>query len=108
MPPVKRRILVIGENGSGKSSVIKLLTNDATIKTSDGATSCTFDCNYYTHSDTIYIDTPSLGEESHDVGFDEGFFKELELLALLKDGVSLVILVRPKGRITTIDKNINQ
>jgi len=102
----KKRILIIGETGSGKSSVIKLLTGDTKIQTSDRAIGCTFECKFYDHDEFLFIDTTGLGEGSEGTVPDAEAVKQLiKFITTNKDGFSLIVTVRQKGRITKIDDN---
>ena len=59
-------VIVIGDNGVGKSSLIKLLTNYDKIATSSTSKSCTMDTTFYDllEKDLCFIDT--RGTEDND------------------------------------------
>jgi len=102
----KKRILIIGETGSGKSSVIKLLTGNKEIPTSDQAIGCTFECKIYDHGEFLFIDTTGFGEGSKGTVPDaKAVGKLIKFLTANKDGFSLIVTVRQRGKITEIDEN---
>jgi len=102
----KNRILVFGEAGKGKSSVIKLVTDDESIITSDGAIGCTFECKTYETDHFIFIDTTGLGEGSQGTVPNATAIQQLiKFIKDNKDGFSLMVMVRKKDRITNIDEN---
>jgi len=105
------RILVIGQTGAGKSSLVNLLAGKKVAKVSDGAKGCTFqfetyqvDCNGEIFE---LIDTVGLNEGS------AGTVKPKEAMKMLikfikgnKRGFSCILFVMPKGRITdSFEKN---
>jgi GTP-binding protein EngB required for normal cell division len=121
------RILVFGTSGVGKSSLIKLITGDQLIRTSDAAVGCTKKKTDYEfhfenqHSkyaglntqtindnkkigDCILIDTAGLNEgEQGTVKASESIEQLFELFKSLRNGLNLIIYVTKQG--TQIDNN---
>jgi GTP-binding protein EngB required for normal cell division len=105
------RILVIGQTGAGKSSLVNLLAGKKVAKVSDGAKGCTFQFETYQvdYNGEIFelIDTVGLNEGS------AGTVKPKEAMKMLikfikgnKRGFSCILFVMPKGRITdSFEKN---
>jgi predicted GTPase len=105
------RILVIGQTGAGKSSLVNLLAGKKVAKVSDGAKGCTFQFETYQvdYNGEIFelIDTVGLNEGT------AGTVKPKEAMKMLikfikgnKRGFSCILFVMPKGRITdSFEKN---
>jgi hypothetical protein len=105
------RILVIGQTGAGKSSLVNLLAGKRVATVCDGANGCTFrfetyQC-YYNGELFELIDTVGLNEGS------KGTVKPKDAMKMLikfikgnKRGFSCILFVMPKGRITeSFEKN---
>lgn len=105
------RILVVGQTGAGKSSLVNLLAGKKVAAVSDGAKGCTFQFDTYQvdYNGELFelIDTVGLNEGS------SGTVKAKDAMKLLikfikgnKRGFSCVLFVMPKGRITdSFEKN---
>jgi GTP-binding protein EngB required for normal cell division len=105
------RILVIGQTGAGKSSLINLLAGKKVAQVSDGAKGCTFKFETYQvdYNGELFelVDTVGLNEGS------TGTVKPKEAMKMLikfikgnKRGFSCILFVMPKGRITdSFEKN---
>lgn len=103
-------VVIFGESGVGKSSVINMLFNRDVAETSDDAFGCTFGSKLYTgkrdgYAFNIY-DTAGLNES------DKGRIKPdvavgnlMKLINNLKDGVHLLIMCMRKGRINNAISN---
>jgi small GTP-binding protein len=105
------RILVIGQTGAGKSSLVNLLAGKKVANVCDGANGCTFkfetyQCDYNGELFEL-IDTVGLNEGS------KGTVKPKDAMKMLikfikgnKRGFSCILFVMPKGRITeSFEKN---
>ncbi|KAL4468507.1 hypothetical protein ABPG74_005010 [Tetrahymena malaccensis] len=55
-------VLVLGLTGVGKSSFIRKITGDQSIKSSDSQQSCTQECSLYEKNGIKYIDTPGIND----------------------------------------------
>jgi len=99
-------VLVVGSSGVGKSSVIKLLTGNQEIKTSDGATGCSFEYQAYDIGKWCFVDTVGLNEGTKGtVKSSEAAKKLIKFLRDNAQGFSLVVMVKKKERITTLDES---
>ncbi|CAF1411207.1 unnamed protein product [Adineta ricciae] len=105
------RVLVIGQTGAGKSSLINLLAGKKVANVSDSAKGCTFDFNTYQveHQGEIYelIDTVGLNEGANGTVTAKQAMKMLiKFIKGNKRGFSCVLFVMPKGRLTdSFEKN---
>ncbi|CAF1201077.1 unnamed protein product [Adineta ricciae] len=105
------RILVIGQTGAGKSSLVNLLAGKKVAKVCDGANGCTFkfethQCDYNGELFEL-IDTVGLNEGSKGTVRPKDAMKMLiKFIKGNKRGFSCIIFVMPKGRITeSFEKN---
>jgi len=100
-------IVIFGETGSGKSSIVNGLVGRKVAAVSDKAVGCTFTYDVYKMGAYNLYDTVGLSEGDHGTKSLEVALKELcNLLKSLSEGVSLLIYVSKKGRITkSIDAN---
>ncbi|KAL4496112.1 hypothetical protein ABPG72_015534 [Tetrahymena utriculariae] len=57
-------VLVLGLTGVGKSSFIRKITGDQSIKSNDSQQSCTQECSLYEKNGIKYIDTPGINDTS--------------------------------------------
>lgn len=102
----KPRILVIGQTGVGKSSLIKYISKNEDIIVSDKAVGCTFECKLYENEEYIYADTIGLNEtDKGTVSAGKAIDKIINFIKRNKKGFNLVIFVIRKGRITNELKN---
>lgn len=105
------RILVIGQTGAGKSSLINLLAGKKVAKVSDSAKGCTFEFDSYQvdYNGEIFelIDTVGLNEESKGTAKPKDAMKMLiRFIKGNKRGFSCILFVMPKGRLTeSFEKN---
>ena|ERR1700722_730685 len=97
-------IILFGETGCGKSSIVNMIAEQELAPMSNGAAGCTFRSVPYQvdimgMSYTIY-DTAGLDEgESGNVPKEEAIIQLYKLLCSLKDGVSLLIFCMRGPRI---------
>ncbi|EAU81619.1 hypothetical protein CC1G_02635 [Coprinopsis cinerea okayama7 len=109
VPP--RNIVLFGESGCGKSSIVNMLLEEERAQTSSSAVGCTgrstpYRCNLRGHEFTIW-DTCGLNEG------EQGTIQDMQavaalyhLLKKLQDGVSLLVFCMRAPRITdTAHKN---
>lgn len=102
-------VILFGETGSGKSSVVNLLAGKEVAQTSPDIDGCTKACHpyslvvsgiSYTIWDTVGLDEPMIG--------DTGYLRAIEQVCkLVRDltkagGVDLLLFCHRQGRITTI------
>ncbi|KAG1824711.1 uncharacterized protein BJ212DRAFT_1476004 [Suillus subaureus] len=101
--PRKRNVVIFGESGSGKSSVINAITQTQLAETSSDATGCTFSYQCYpveiSGQRYVLFDTAGLNEGS--TGAVPAPKAEKELKRLLRglmssgsDGIGLLALIR--------------
>jgi len=106
-------VILFGETGSGKSSVVNLLAGKEVARTSPDIGGCTTACQPYSHivngvSYTIW-DTVGLDEP---MGDGAGHLRSIEQVCkLVRDltkarGVDLLLFCHRQGRITTITQKI--
>ncbi|KAF8970952.1 P-loop containing nucleoside triphosphate hydrolase protein [Flammula alnicola] len=103
-------IIVFGESGAGKSSIVNMLVGSDVAKISSLATGCTFESNPYDFNieDVLFKihDTAGLDEgEAGRVPKIEAIVQLWKLLRDLKDGVSLLIFCMRAPRMKDSPKN---
>jgi len=100
-------VVVFGESGSGKSSLVNLLLGRDAAVVSDKAVGCTFEFQKYSTDTFNLFDTVGLSEGRMGTVAQSAAVKKLiDLLKSLEDGVSLLLFVMEKGRIKkTLDEN---
>ncbi|CAF0822819.1 unnamed protein product [Didymodactylos carnosus] len=97
-------VIIFGESGVGKSSIVNMLFDKDTVETSDGVMGCTFESKLYHdtregYSFNIY-DTAGLNEsDKGKVKSEEAVGNLIKLVKNLKDGIHLLIMCIKKGRI---------
>jgi len=97
----KKNVILFGETGSGKSSVINMLIGTVAAKVSDEAVGCTFKFELYPTEKYNFYDTVGLSEgSSGTVTAAQAVSNLVKLLKSLEDGVNLLIFVVKQGRIT--------
>ncbi|CAF1077553.1 unnamed protein product [Didymodactylos carnosus] len=105
------RVLVIGQTGVGKSSLINLMAGEHVAPMSDSAVGCTFDFNVYQveYNEEMYelIDTIGLNEGSKGTVTHKDALKKLvRFIKQNKRGFNCVIFVMAKGRVfDSFEKN---
>jgi len=106
---VMRNVVVFGETGAGKSSVINMIAGEEVAKTSGDAKGCTFQSTPYTvclDGARIKVwDTAGLNEgDKGTVAAKDAIISLYSLLKGLEDGISLLVYcVRgPRVRDTTV------
>jgi GTP-binding protein EngB required for normal cell division len=103
-------VVIFGESGVGKSSIINMLLGENKVKTSSGAVGCTFTSDAYVVDvgDGVSVrvhDTVGLGEGSAGtVSSSEAIIALYQLLQELSDGVNLLVFVMRVGRIVQTDQ----
>jgi len=100
--PIKKNIIIFGESGCGKSSIVNMIVGRDTAKVSDGGLGCTFEheCHEASIGDTRFniYDTAGLNEgEQGRVPHWQAIHQLYTLIRTL-DGVSLLIYCM-RGRI---------
>ncbi|KAH7916609.1 P-loop containing nucleoside triphosphate hydrolase protein [Hygrophoropsis aurantiaca] len=100
-------VVIFGETGVGKSSLVNLIAGKKLTKTSSSATGCTLDAKQHIveinqHKfrlyDTVGLNEPSLGENGYLIAVEKAFklIKELES----SGGIRLLLFCMRGGRIT--------
>jgi predicted GTPase len=89
-------VIVFGETGSGKSSIVNMLAGSVVAPISSGAKGCTFKSDSYLvdigDSDYNIFDTVGLGEaEKGRVSAKDAVINLYKLINKLDDGVSLLV-----------------
>ena len=102
----KTRVLVLGETGAGKSSIVKgmgALSKQNTLpQVGDGARGQTGSCELFENTTTIFVDTCGLGEtQSGNVPVDEAMLKLAEFFRGNSQGFNLALFVVNDVKITT-------
>ncbi|KAF9442783.1 hypothetical protein P691DRAFT_622381, partial [Macrolepiota fuliginosa MF-IS2] len=103
-------IIVFGETGAGKSSLINMLAGDDVVVVSDAARGCTAESAPVpiTIDGTRYVlwDTSGLNEgERGTVPMGEALYRLRDLVRKLKNGVNLLVYCVRAGRYRDIIKN---
>lgn len=103
-------VVIFGESGVGKSSVINMLFNRNTAETSDAAHGCTFESTLYQGSRKGYsfniYDTAGLNEsDKGNVKPDVAVGNLMKLINSLRDGIHLLIMCMRKGRVNNAISN---
>ncbi|KAH7913273.1 P-loop containing nucleoside triphosphate hydrolase protein [Hygrophoropsis aurantiaca] len=100
-------IIIFGETGTGKSSLINLIANDKIAKTSSGAAGCTLDAQSYLVPigtrkfrlwDTVGLNEPSLGVNGYLVAIEKAYKLICDLER--EGGITLLMFCMRGGRIT--------
>jgi len=101
---VVRRVLLVGSTGVGKSSIIKLLTGNENVKTSDAAVGCTLEYATWETNGWHFTDTIGLNEGSPGTVASRVAAKKLvKFIRENGTGFSLIILVHRNDRISEMD-----
>ena len=105
------RVLIVGQTGAGKSSLVNLLAAKKVANVSDSARGCTFQFETYqaVYNGELYelIDTVGLNESSKgSVNARDAMKMLIKFINGNKRGFSCVLFVMSKGRITdSFEKN---
>jgi GTPase Era involved in 16S rRNA processing len=102
-------VVVFGESGHGKSSLINMIIEEIRATISSSAKSCTFEAKSYPHRilehDFVFWDTRGFNEGEQGAAPDFQAAGQLYgLLRKLKDGVSLLIFCIRAPRINDVAK----
>jgi predicted GTPase len=98
-------VLVFGKTAVGKSSLIKLLTGDQTIRTQQEYVGCTEVFKDFNFEDYKFYDTAGLNEPIEGTVPGKEAIKQLvKLLHSFRDGLSLIIYVRKCEVFTQLDE----
>lgn len=103
-------VVIFGESGVGKSSIINMLFDKDIADTSDAAIGCTFETKLYKgtrdgYSFNIY-DTAGLNESDKGrVKPDQAVGNLMKLVRHLEEGIHLLIMCMKKGRINNAIAN---
>lgn len=106
-PDVVQNIVIFGETGSGKSSLVNLIVGQNVAKTSHGTDGCTLDSTLYETNagqhrlriyDTVGLNEPQLGAEYYLAAIE----KAHQLVTALNKagGIHLLVFCVRGGRIT--------
>eukprot|EP01117_Protostelium_nocturnum_P014538 TRINITY_DN553_c0_g2_i1.p1 TRINITY_DN553_c0_g2~~TRINITY_DN553_c0_g2_i1.p1 ORF type:complete len:243 (-),score=70.13 TRINITY_DN553_c0_g2_i1:245-973(-) len=102
----KKKVLVFGGTGSGKSSVVNLLLNKEIATTSNSSVGCTFSHTSYESEELglELFDTVGLGEtKSGTVSDNKATDKLMSLVKeFSKDGLNLLVLCTSFGRLNAV------
>ncbi|KAF9442784.1 hypothetical protein P691DRAFT_788977 [Macrolepiota fuliginosa MF-IS2] len=102
----KTNVILFGGSGSGKSSLVNMLSNTVVTGVSNAARGCTlesdaFEVNIHGQSMTLW-DTAGLDEgEGGSVLHSDAIIKLYQLIRNLRDGVSLLVFVMRMPRVTS-------
>ncbi|KAF9522880.1 P-loop containing nucleoside triphosphate hydrolase protein [Crepidotus variabilis] len=105
-------VIIFGKTGTGKSSVLNMLSGKEVVKVDNGVHGCTFDsaahiCQIQQVEFRIH-DTVGLNEDDDgSVQHKEAFVKLYRLVRNLEDGVSLLIYCVAAGRVTSKEVAMN-
>ncbi|KAH7906221.1 P-loop containing nucleoside triphosphate hydrolase protein [Hygrophoropsis aurantiaca] len=105
-------IIIFGETGSGKSSLVNLIAGKRVAKTSSGASGCTLDAKSYLVPigtgtsrlwDTVGLTEPSLSANGYIVAIEKAY----KLICHLEHegGITLLMFCMRGGRITAAAQN---
>jgi len=102
-----KNIIVFGQSGAGKSSLINMMIGQEVARVSESAIGCTLTHQSYHSEEYTYFDTAGLDEGSQGaVSAVDAVANLIQLMKSLKDGVGLLMYVIRKGRITdTTERN---
>ncbi|CAF1454698.1 unnamed protein product [Rotaria sordida] len=103
-------VVIFGESGVGKSSIINMLFNKDIADTSDAAIGCTFETKLYKGSRDGYsfniYDTAGLNESDRGrVKPDQAVGNLMKLVRHLEEGIHLLIMCMKKGRVNSAIAN---
>ncbi|KAH7888378.1 P-loop containing nucleoside triphosphate hydrolase protein [Phlebopus sp. FC_14] len=108
-PPVRRNILIVGELGVGKSSIVNLIAGKHVVDTSDRARSCTLQSQHHNvdigSAQLALHDTAGLHEAVGHMKVNDyldAVYQAHSLISKLEssDGISLLVYCMKAGRIS--------
>jgi GTP-binding protein EngB required for normal cell division len=100
----KKNILVIGETGVGKSSIVNLIVGEKVAEAKGSADKCTFNIDKYEYENFRLFDTIGYNDATENNPTEA--LKKLANFAMevTTDGICLIVYVMKQGRINAISR----